>query len=115
MAAGFTGALSGAQQEAAKYELCAPFGHRLPRLRRRVEEDLARRSHSKERTLAAIVKLLDTCNLRIGNESYAKANKSFGLTTLRDDAMRVLKASFPDSPYVTGQVAVAEKPWWRLW
>lgn len=73
-----------AQQEAAKYDLCAPFGHRLPRLRRRVEEDLARRSHSKERTVAAIVRLLDTCNLRIGNETYAKANKSFGLTTLRD-------------------------------
>ena len=73
-----------AQQEAAKYDLCAPFGHALPRLRARVEDDLSRRSHSKERTVAAIVRLLDTCNLRIGNEAYARTNKSFGLTTLRD-------------------------------
>lgn len=49
--------------------------------------------------------------LHIMTQAYDR----LGLTTLRDDAMRVLKASFPDSPYVTGQVAVAEKPWWRLW
>ena len=73
-----------AQREAAKYDLCAPFGRALTKLRARVEADLARRSHSKERTVAAIVKLLDVASLRIGNEAYAKTNKSFGLTTLRD-------------------------------
>jgi DNA topoisomerase-1 len=73
-----------AQQEAAKYDLCAPFGQALARLRARMEADLARRTHSKERTVAAIVKLLDIASLRIGNESYARTNKSFGLTTLRD-------------------------------
>lgn len=73
-----------AQQEAAKYDLCAPFGRALTKLRARVETDLGRRAHSKERTVAAIVKLLDVAALRIGNESYAKTNKSFGLTTLRD-------------------------------
>jgi DNA topoisomerase-1 len=73
-----------AKQEAAKYELCAPFGRALPRLRARMEADLAKKRHDKAHTVAAIVKLLDTCNLRIGNETYAKTNKSFGLTTLRD-------------------------------
>ena len=72
------------QQESAKYDLCAPFGEALPRLRKRVEADLAKRAHSKERTVAAVVRLLDIAALRVGNESYAKANKNFGLTTLRD-------------------------------
>lgn len=73
-----------AQQEAAKYDLCAPFGRALTKIRARVERDLARRVHSKERTVAAVVKLLDIAALRIGNETYARTNKSFGLTTLRD-------------------------------
>ena len=73
-----------AQQEAAKYDLCAPFGQVLTKLRARVEADLDKRKHSKERTVAAIVKLLDMAALRIGNETYAKTNKSYGLTTLRD-------------------------------
>jgi len=72
------------KREAAKYDRCATFGHALPKLRAQVEADLATRAHSKARTVAAIVKLLDIGYLRIGNDSYAKANKSFGATTLRD-------------------------------
>ncbi len=72
------------KREAAKYDLCAAFGRALPKLRKRVAADLRKRSHTKERTIAAMVRLLDTCHLRIGNEGYAKANKSFGLSTLRD-------------------------------
>ena len=53
-------------------------------MRAQVETDLATRAHSKERTVAAIVKLLDIGYLRVGNEGYAKANKSFGATTLRN-------------------------------
>ncbi|WP_294191946.1 DNA topoisomerase IB [uncultured Sphingomonas sp.] len=78
-----------AAQEAAKYSKCVSFGLALPKLRRRMEEDLAHRRHDKDRTLAAVVKLLDTHNLRIGNETYAKTNKSFGLTTLRDRHARI--------------------------
>ena len=73
-----------AAQESAKYDRCAAFGLALPRLRARVEADLKTRSHSKERTVAAIVRLLDIGYLRVGNEGYARANKSFGATTLRD-------------------------------
>jgi DNA topoisomerase-1 len=70
-------------RESAKYELCAPFGRALPKLRARVEEDLKRRGLDKETAVAAIVRLLDLGHVRIGNEGYVKANKSFGATTLR--------------------------------
>ena len=70
-------------RESAKYELCAPFGRALPKLRARVEEDLNRRGLDKETAVAAIVRLLDLGHVRIGNEGYVKANKSFGATTLR--------------------------------
>ncbi len=70
-------------QESAKYELCAPFGRALPKLRARVDQDLKRRGLDKETAVAAIVRLLDLGHVRIGNEGYVKANKSFGATTLR--------------------------------
>ena len=70
-------------QEAAKYEKCADFGHALPRLRKKVESDLALRSLSRTRAVAAVVRLLDITHIRVGNEAYAEANESFGATTLR--------------------------------
>jgi DNA topoisomerase I len=71
------------KRENAKYEGLLEFGKALPRLRRRVERDLRRRNLTREAVLAAVVRLLDTEHLRIGNEEYAKQNKSFGATTLR--------------------------------
>jgi len=71
------------RREKAKYEGLLEFGKKLPRLRRRVEQDLRRRKLSRDTVLAAIVRLLDTEHIRIGNEEYAKQNKSFGATTLR--------------------------------
>jgi DNA topoisomerase-1 len=70
-------------QEAEKFDGCAEFGRLLPKLRKRVESDLAQRSLSRERAIASVVRLLDLGAVRVGNESYAKANKSFGATTLR--------------------------------
>lgn len=70
-------------RESAKYELCAPFGRALPKLRARVEADLKRRGFDRETAVAAIIRLLDLGHVRIGNEGYVKANKSFGATTLR--------------------------------
>ncbi|HZU50253.1 MAG TPA: DNA topoisomerase IB [Sphingomicrobium sp.] len=71
------------KRDSAKYEGLLEFGKALPRLRRRVEEDLRRRKLDRETVLAAIVRLLDTEHIRIGNEQYAKTNKSYGATTLR--------------------------------
>lgn len=73
-----------AKQENAKYDRCADFGRALPLIRARVEADLRRTAISKERAIAAVVRLLDLGQVRVGNEAYAKANKSFGATTLRN-------------------------------
>ncbi|CAN5442237.1 DNA topoisomerase IB [soil metagenome] len=72
-----------ARQDGAKYDRCAEFGLALPALRKQVEADLKGRGLSKERSVAAVVRLLDICGIRVGNEAYARANKSFGATTLR--------------------------------
>jgi len=72
-------------QEAAKYEKCADFGHCLPRIRKQVAEDLSARGLGKDRAVAAVVRLLDIGHIRVGNEAYAEANKSYGATTLRKD------------------------------
>jgi len=76
------------KRENAKFGGLREFGKALPKLRRRVEKDLRRRSLSREAVIAAVVRLLDTERLRVGNEEYAKANKSFGATTLRSRHVR---------------------------
>jgi DNA topoisomerase-1 len=78
-----------AQQEADKYERCADFGRALPRLRARVKADLAGRKLARDTVIAAVVRLLDLGRIRVGNEAYAKSNKSFGATTLRNRHARV--------------------------
>src|SRR3954463_9153589 len=77
-----------AKRESAKYEGLLEFGKALPRLRRRVEQDLKRQQLSRETVLAAVIRLLDTEHIRIGNEEYARTNKSFGATTLRSRHLR---------------------------
>ena len=72
-----------AGQEKAKFEGLLEFGKALPKLRRRIDRDLRRRKLSRATVLAAVVRLLDTEHLRVGNEEYARTNKSFGATTLR--------------------------------
>ena len=76
------------KRESAKYEGLLEFGKKLPKLRRQVEKDLKRRKLERENVLAAVVRLLDTQHIRIGNEAYAKSNKSFGATTLRRRHLR---------------------------
>ncbi|HEX4740825.1 MAG TPA: DNA topoisomerase IB [Caulobacteraceae bacterium] len=70
-------------RDEAKYESLLAFGEALPRLRERVANDLALRGLPREKVLAAVVRLLEMTLIRVGNDEYAKANKSFGLTTLR--------------------------------
>lgn len=67
-----------------KYDRLLSFGHALPRIRSRVTEDLRRSGLPRDKILATIVRLLEATLIRIGNEEYARANESFGLTTLRD-------------------------------
>jgi DNA topoisomerase-1 len=71
-------------RDEAKYTKLLTFARVLPLIRARVEADLKHRGLPRERVLAAIVRLMEMTLFRVGNAEYAKANKSFGLTTLRD-------------------------------
>jgi DNA topoisomerase-1 len=70
-------------QDSAKYDRMAAFGRALPRLRAHVEEDLGKKGMPREKVLAAVVRLLELTLIRVGNDEYARKNRSFGLTTLR--------------------------------
>jgi DNA topoisomerase I len=72
------------QRDATKFDRMLEFGRALPRIRRRVARDLRLRGLPREKVLATLVRLLECTLIRVGNEEYAKANGSFGLTTLRD-------------------------------
>jgi DNA topoisomerase-1 len=70
-------------QDATKFALCAAFGEALPAMRAQIDASLKARSVTRERCLAAVVRVLDVAHLRIGNRQYARANQSFGVSTLR--------------------------------
>ena len=72
------------QREGTKFGRMLEFCRALPTIRARVEEDLSRRGLPREKVLATVVRLLETTLIRIGNESYVRENRSYGLTTLRD-------------------------------
>jgi Topoisomerase IB len=78
-----------AVRDGAKFERMIAFGKALPRIRRRVAKDLRRRKLDRAKVLAAVVRLLEATLVRVGNEEYAKQNRSFGLTTMRDRHVRV--------------------------
>ncbi len=76
-------------QEASKFALCAAFGEALPAMRAQIDASLKARTISRERCLAAVVRVLDTAHLRIGNRQYARANRRFGVSTLRKRHVRL--------------------------
>ena len=76
-------------RDGAKFERIIAFGRALPRLRARVEADLGKRGLPREKVLAAVVRVMELTLIRVGNEEYARQNKSFGLTTLRDRHARI--------------------------
>jgi DNA topoisomerase-1 len=76
-------------RDLAKYDRLIAFGRALPRLRKRVQEDLSRRGLPREKVLAAVILVMERTLIRVGNEEYAKQNKSFGLTTFRDRHARI--------------------------
>jgi len=66
-----------------KFERLLDVARVLPRIRERCDADLARPGLSREKVLAAVVRLLELTLIRVGNEEYARLNRSFGLTTLK--------------------------------
>jgi DNA topoisomerase-1 len=73
-----------ALRDETKYEHVVKFGKLLPRIRQRVAADMRRPGLSRRKVLATVVSLLEKTLIRIGNADYAKENKSYGLTTLRN-------------------------------
>jgi len=72
-----------------KYERMIAFAHALPAIRAQVENDLKLPGQPRAKVLATVVKLLESTHIRVGNEEYARANKSFGLATLRNRHVKV--------------------------
>jgi DNA topoisomerase-1 len=73
-----------AVRDAAKYDHMLEFARLLPRLRARIAAEMRRPGLPRETVLATVVHLLDTTLIRVGNDDYARRNRSFGLTTLRN-------------------------------
>jgi DNA topoisomerase-1 len=71
-------------RDTAKFDRMVAFGEALPKLRRKLKRDLGLPGLPREKVLAVIVSILDATRVRIGNTEYARDNKSFGLTTLRN-------------------------------
>lgn len=72
------------QRDDQKFERVLAFAEALPRLRRKVNRDLKARGLPRDKVLATVVALLDLTQARVGNVEYARDNRSYGLTTLRD-------------------------------
>jgi DNA topoisomerase I len=71
-------------REDAKFGRMIAFARALPEIRERIDRDLSRPGLPREKVLAAVVRLLELTLIRVGNDEYARLNRSFGLTTLRD-------------------------------
>lgn len=76
-------------RERAKFEHMLAFGEALPQIRERVKRDLAQPGLPKDKVLAAVVELLETTLIRVGNAEYAERNESYGLATIRKKHVEV--------------------------
>jgi DNA topoisomerase I len=80
-------------RDETKYNRMLAFGRALPRIRRRVARDLRQRGLGRNKVLAAMVRLLETTLVRVGNEEYARANGSVGLSTMQDRHVQVKRGT----------------------
>jgi DNA topoisomerase-1 len=76
-------------RDSTKYERMLDFGKALPAIRERISADMGKRGLPREKVLATVVHLLENTLIRVGNATYSKENKSFGLTTLQDRHVEV--------------------------
>ncbi len=72
-----------------KFENLQNMGNYLKILRPQVEKDLSLREYCRQKVLAAVIKIIEETNIRVGNDEYAASNKSYGLTTLLNDHVDV--------------------------
>jgi DNA topoisomerase-1 len=106
------------KQEAAKFDRCVDFGRSLTKLRKRVAADLRKRTLSRDTVVAAVVRLLDSGQIRVGNESYAKDNNSFGATTLRSRHAKVrggtIRMRFKAKSGIERELAISDRTLSRI-
>jgi DNA topoisomerase-1 len=76
-------------REGAKFEHLVTFAEALPSIRGRVAQDMSAYGLGRDKVLATVVHLLETTMIRVGNRAYEKENRSYGLTTLQGDHVRV--------------------------
>lgn len=74
-----------------KFFKMAAFGKVLPKIRKQVDEDLDLKGMPQKKVLALVVRLMEETHIRIGNDCYARENKSYGLSTLRKRHVQVSK------------------------
>ncbi|GAB3815508.1 DNA topoisomerase IB [Pontibacter rugosus] len=101
-----------------KFGRMIEFGEHLPKLRERIEHDISSRSLNKRKVTAVVLSLMDNALIRIGNRHYAKSNKSYGLTTLRDKHVKIdgsnIKFSFKGKKGVEHEIDVKDRRLARL-
>jgi DNA topoisomerase-1 len=76
-------------RDSTKYEHMLEFARGLPAIRETIKKHMALKGMPREKVLATVVHLLETTLIRVGNDDYAKTNKSYGLTTLKDRHVEV--------------------------
>jgi DNA topoisomerase-1 len=100
-------------RESTKYEHMLEFAQGLPAIRERVSEHMSLPGLPREKVLATVVYLLETTLIRVGNSDYAKQNKSYGLTTLRDPHVKIegsaLRFQFKGKSGKTWQLQVKDR------
>ena len=106
------------RRNAHKFDRMRAFAERLPQLRQQVTADMARPQLDRQKVTATVVRLMDTAFVRIGNRTYARQNRSFGLTTLRDRHVEVngstIKLHFVGKKGVEQEIDIQDKRLARL-
>ena len=80
-------------RDETKYGRMIAFAKALPKIRKRIDADLSKPGLPREKVLATVVQLLETTTIRVGNEEYAKDNQSYGLTTMKDQHVKISGAN----------------------
>lgn len=105
-------------RDESKYSKMLIFGRVLPLVRERVDTDLRRHGLARERVLAAVVRLMEATLFRIGNSEYAKANNSYGLTTLRNRHVEIdgshIRLSFRGKSGIRHETDISDRRLARL-
>ena len=101
-----------------KFGRMIEFGHKLPQLRERIQKDIKSSKLDRRKVTALVLSIMDNALIRIGNRHYAKSNKSYGLTTLRDRHVKIngnsVRFTFKGKKGVEHEIELQDKIMARL-